>query len=424
VSQQGIAAGGGGATPPVTGQISVWEAFTELRLPLAEHQPFAEDLSIEGGYRYSSYDLGFNTNTYKLGLEWAPVRDIRLRGSYQRAVRAPNIGELYSPQSVGLDGSEDPCTGPTPAGTLAQCERSGLKPQEYGKLAPNAAEQYNGLLGGNPTLQPEIADTYTVGFVLTPRVIPNATLSVDYFDIKIKNVIETLGGNTIINGCVFSNQFCNLVHRDPANGSLWLSPLGYVTDTAVNEGQLLTKGVDVKGSYRAPLPAGFGSLLFGLEGTKLITLATTPVAGQGSYDCAGYFGDTCGGSDPKWRSVLNVTWSTPWDGLDVNLRWRYFGSQSSEQLNPSKYLAGTSYYAPLAHIPAYTWIDLTATFNVWKNVRLELGVNNIADKNPPIVTAADCSTSSPGGANCNGNTFPGVYDAMGRYLFAHITAQF
>jgi iron complex outermembrane recepter protein len=434
VSQQGLAAGGGGATVPVSGAFTVWEAFTELRLPLAQHQPWADDLSLEGGYRYSSYSEGFTTNTYKIGLEWAPVKDLRLRGSYQRAVRAPNIGELYAPQSVGLDGSVDPCaaplanpanpTGPLTSGaTLAGCEASGVKAAEYGHINPNPAEQYNGKLGGNPSLVPEIADTYTVGFLLQPRMVPNLSVSVDYFDIVIKDVIESLGGNTIINGCVFSGQFCNLVNRDPNNGSLWLSPLGYVLDTTINEGQKATRGFDVKVNYRLPLPA-YGSLNFGLEGTALQSLATTPVPGQGSYDCAGYYGDVCGGSDPKWRSVLNITWSTPWDALDVTLRWRYFGSQTSEQLNSSPYLAGTSYYAPLSHIPAYNWFDLEATFDVYKNVKLQLGVNNIFDKDPPLVLLADCSTSSPGGANCNGNTFPGVYDAMGRYLFAHITAQF
>jgi iron complex outermembrane recepter protein len=424
ISQTGDAGGAGGVTPPVSGEFSVAEAFTELRLPIAQHQPFFEDLSVEAGYRYSSYSLGFDTNTYKLGLEWAPTSDVRFRGSYQRAVRAPNIGELYSPDSVGLDGSEDPCTGSTPEATLAECERSGLKASEYGVLEANPAKQYNGMLGGNTNLQPEIADTYSVGLVLTPRVVPNLQFSVDYFDISIRDVIETLGGNTIINGCVFEDVFCDLVHRDPANGTLWLSTLGYVIDTEVNEGKLATRGYDVKGSYRAQLPPAFGSLLFGLEGTALQSLATTPVPGQGSYDCAGYYGDVCGGEDPKWRSVLNITWSTPWDGLDVVLRWRYIGSQTSEQLSPSKYLAGTSYYAPFVHIPAYNYIDLSATFNIYKNVRLQLGVNNIFDKDPPLVTAADCSTSAPAGANCNGNTFPGVYDAMGRYLFAHITAQF
>jgi len=423
VSQQGLAAGGGGATPPVAGLISVWEAFTELRMPFVQHQFLAEDLSLEAGYRYSSYNLGFTTNTYKLGLEWAPTRDVRLRGSYQRAVRAPNIGELYAPSSVGLDGSVDPCTGPHPAGSQAGCVASGLSSLLYGHLNPNPAAQYNGLLGGNPNLQPEKADTYTMGVVFTPTMLPNLSVSVDWFDIHIENVIETLGGNTIINGCVFTGQFCNLVHRN-ANGSLWANPLGYVIDTEINAGALGTRGIDLKGRYRQELPSGFGSLVFGLEGTYLMSLSTTPVPGQGSYDCAGYFGDICGGSDSTWRSVLNATWQTPWHGADFTIRWRYMSGQKSEQLSPSSYLSGTSFYPPLAHIPAYSWIDLSASVNVYKGIQLQLGVNNVFDKDPPIVLLADCSTDSPGGANCNGNTFPGVYDAMGRYVYATIVAKF
>jgi iron complex outermembrane recepter protein len=422
VSQQGLAAGGGGATEPIAGFISVREAFTELRLPIAEHQPFADDLSVEAGYRYSKYSEGFNTNTWKLGLEWAPVRDVRLRGSYQRAVRAPNIGELFTPQSVGLDGSVDPCSGPTPVATPAECARTGVTAAEYGHISPNPANQYNGLLGGNPNLQPETADTYTVGLVLQPSMLPSLTLSADYFHIDIKNVIGPIGGNTILLDCVAENQFCNDVHRDPANGSLWLNPAGYVTDTSVNEGELNTSGIDIKAGFRQPL-AGLGSLLAQLQGTYLHNLTTTPVAGGSSYDCKGFFGDTCGANNASWRSVLNITWSTPWDALDLTLRWRYYGSDASEQLSKSPFLAGSP-YLPLSHIPAYSYFDLTGTFNIYKNVRLELGVNNIADKDPPLVVAGDCSTSSPSGANCNGNTFPGVYDAMGRYLFAHITAQF
>jgi outer membrane receptor protein involved in Fe transport len=115
LSQQGSAAGSGGPTPPVSGSFTVREAFTEMRLPLASHVPGADDLAVEGGYRYSKYSLGFDTNTYKLGLDWAPVRDVRLRGSYQRAVRAPNIGELFTPQTVALDGAHDPCAAPEPS---------------------------------------------------------------------------------------------------------------------------------------------------------------------------------------------------------------------------------------------------------------------------------------------------------------------
>jgi iron complex outermembrane recepter protein len=435
LSQQGSAAGSGGPTVPISGSFNVKEAFTELRLPLASHQPFADDLAFEGGYRYSKYNEGFNTNTYKLGLEWAPVRDVRVRGSFQRAVRAPNIGELFAPQAVGLDGSIDPCasplanpanpTGPLANGTtFAQCTASGVTAPQYGHILPNTAPQYNGLAGGNPQLAPETADTYTVGVVLQPRVVPNLTLSFDYFDIKIKNIIGAIGANNIINDCISLGLLCGQVHRD-ATGSLWRTQNGYIIDTTVNEGELKTEGLDVKGSYRQTV-GRFGTVLASLEGTKLKSLVTTPVAGAASYDCKGFWGPICGGGNPDWRSVLNLTWSTPWDGLDLNLRWRYFGSDTVEFLSTDKLLKAPA-YLPLAHIPAYSWYDLTGTFNVYKNVRLELGVNNIADKVPPLAVGTSCTTSSGGGnsgANCNGNTFPGVYDSMGRYLFATLTAQF
>ncbi|HWZ61808.1 MAG TPA: TonB-dependent receptor [Steroidobacteraceae bacterium] len=440
VSQQGFAAGGGGATPAVTGEYAVWEGFTEARMPLAQHQAFAEDLALEAGYRYSSYTEGFETNTYKLGLEWAPIADARFRASFNRAVRAPNIGELYSPQAVGLDGSVDPCASPlahAPAAgqpntsvplvsgaTYAQCARTGVTQGQYGNIQANSANQYNGLLGGDPTLKPETADTYTVGLVLSPRAVPNLNLSFDYFHIDIKNKVGPVGGNAVLLDCLYSGALCNQVHRDNG-GSLWLSTLGFIVDPTVNEGELKTQGVDVKGSYRTPL-ASLGSLRVAFEGTYMKDLSTTPVPGgaAGSYDCAGYFGATCGGGNPTWRHVMNFTWSTPWDALDVNLRWRYFGSDKSEDLSPSPLLRVTSPFLPLSHIAAYNYFDLATTFNLYKSLRLELGVNNVMDKDPPLVVGQDCTTSSPGGANCNGNTFPGVYDAMGRYIFANISAQF
>jgi iron complex outermembrane recepter protein len=436
LSQTGNAAGSGGPTPAVSGNFHVGEAFTELRMPLITDHPGAEDLSLEGGYRYSNYTEGFTTNTYKIGLEWAPVKDIRLRGSYQRAVRAPNIAELYTPQTVGLDGASDPCAAPLKAGstttlttgyTFAQCALSGVTAAQFGGIAPNPANQYNGFLGGNPSLSPEIADTYSAGFVLTPRAVPNLSISLDYFDIKIADVIGRVGGDVILSNClngVNTATFCPLVHRDQL-GSLWLTPNGFVTDTNQNQGALSTEGIDFKASYRVALPAA-GSLLFGLEGTELMNLKATPVAGGNSYDCKGYFGSTCGAGAPSWRHVMNATWSTPWDAFDLTLRWRYIGSVESEQLSTNPFLHGGSPYLPLSNISAYNYLDLTGAFDLYKNIRLQIGVNNIMDKDPPLVVGADCSTSSlfNDGANCNGNTFPGVYDAMGRYWFLELTAKF
>jgi len=314
-SQLGNAAGSGGPTLPISGDFHVREVFTELRLPLVDHAPFADSLAVEGGYRYSEYSLGFNTNTYKLGLEWAPVRDLRVRGSYQRAVRAPNIGDLFFPQAVLLDGSQDPCAfvGAPPPGapTAAQCAFSGVRATQYGTVAPNPAAQYNGLLGGNPNLKPEVSDTYSVGFVLQPRVVPNLSVSVNYFNIKIKETIGSIGADTILLNCIQTGSptYCSAVHRGPG-GTLWRSPAGFISDTSVNFGSLSTKGLDIKANYRVPLTT-LGSLSFSLEGTKLNNLTTQPLTNGPSYDCVGFFGTICGASNPSWRHVFNVTWSTP-----------------------------------------------------------------------------------------------------------------
>ena len=425
--QQGDVGGSNGPIAAVAGEVTVKELFTEMRLPLAAHRVFADDLFVDGGYRYSRYSNGFNTNTFKFGLQWAPVGAIRLRGSFQRAVRVPNISELFSLQSLGPvnGGTVDPCAG-TPTASLAACELTGVKPAQYGHIVPSPIGfGYNSLTGGNPNLQSEVADTYTMGLVLQPREAENLMLSIDYFNIKIEGVIEATGADTIMRDCLASvgdpaqaGRFCPRIHRD-TQGSLWLTPSGYVSDLLVNEGALATRGIDVSGTYRVPLPTA-GSLLFTLVGTHLQSLQTTPVAGLGSYDCAGYFGTLCGVATPKWRHVLNATWLTPWHGVAVGLRWRYIGPSESALTNASPFLSGTP-YLPLAHIPAYSYFDLNGTIDLSKNFTLRLGVNNIADKAPPVVFGDDCNPT-PGGL-CNGNTFPGLYDAMGRYLFVNVSAQ-
>jgi iron complex outermembrane receptor protein len=425
----GNAAGSGGPTAPVHGGFTVREVFFEGSVPLMDHVPFAESLSLDTGYRYSSYSEGFKTNTYKVGLEWLPVEDVRWRASYQRAVRAPNLFELYQAQAVGLDGSIDPCAGTAPKATAAQCALTGVSAAQYGNIGANSASQYNGFIGGNPKLQPETSDTYSAGFVLQPHWVENLVLSVDYFNIKIKNTIGPLGEDTILANCIATGDpiYCSSIHRD-ATGSLWKSNAGFVTDLNVNFGSLSTKGIDVKGTYHVPLPR-FGSLAFGLEGTKLIALNTQPLTNGPSYNCEGLFGTICGAPNPSWRHVLNTTWTTPWDALDVTLRWRYIGSATSELSSSDPQLSGKSF--PLtSHVPAYNYLDLSTSFAIYNGVRMQLGVNNIMDKDPPIFNsggggyASNCPTLTNNQSSCNGNTFPGTYDSLGRFLFARVSAQF
>jgi outer membrane receptor protein involved in Fe transport len=432
--QSGDLAGQGGATLPVAGGTVSRDAFIEARMPLVEDKPGAKELATDVSYRYSDYSLGFKTNTFSLGLEWAPVQDVRLRGSFSRSVRAPNIVELYSVQSVALDGNTDPCSGPTPTFSLAACERTGVTAAEYGHILANSASQYNGLTGGNTGLGPETALTTSIGIGFTPSFVPNFRAQIDYYDIKIENVIETIGADTILKECLSADLFCNDVHRSDI-GSLWLSPSGFVTDLLANVGKLEEQGVDVDFSYGFDMGAA-GKLRTSLVGTWLNKYEVTPIAANPgtAYNCAGYYGLACssvtaGAGTPvfRWRNTFRTTWSTPWSGLDVSLAWRYFAPTQLETLsyNPNlsagagNTIASGAISNTDARIASYSYFDLTASMKVADKITLRLGVNNILDKAPPVIGTTDLPSTSG-----NGNTFPGVYDALGRYIFGQVVAQF
>ncbi len=431
----GDLSGQGGPTGGQSGAFQVYELYGEARLPLLQDVPFAKSLVLDSGYRFSDYTPAGITNTYKFEGEWAPVDDIKFRASYERAVRAPNVLELFLPQQVALLVDNDPCSGHTPQDTLQQCENTGVPASAYGTISRNSAPQYNGLQGGNPNLKPEIADTYSFGGVLTPRFLPGFTMTVDYFNIKVNSVIQPLDPNIVLNACAQNGTpaLCALVHRVPQNNySLYLGTAGYVVGTNVNAGFLKTSGIDVDANYRMPLSrVGLdkgGSLSLHFMGTYLKDLVTNPgiprtnSSGQAvtEYDCAGLYGvSTCGTPNPKWRHQFRTTWHAPWSGLEVSAAWRYYGSVSFQGTSTNPFLV-QPVHAGDAHIGSQSYFDLSAQMKLKDTMTFRLGVNNIMDKEPPIVG------SGSGGTNAlyNGNTYPGVYDPLGRYLFAGITADF
>ena len=430
----GDLSGSGGPTPPTSGGVISREGFIEARMPLIDDHFLAQSLAVETGYRYSNYNLGFKTNTYKIGLEWQPISELRIRGSFQRAVRAPNVTELFLPNSVGLDGNIDPCAGTKPSASQAQCVAAGVPAAAYGTVVANTANQYNGLVGGNPALVPETALTSSFGIGWTPAYVPNLRLQVDYFDIKIQKVIEAIGASAILQQCVNAGQFCNQIHRDAAsNYSLWLSNTGFVADPLRNVGQLETRGIDMDLSYGFNVgPAG--KIRTNLNGTYVDLYKVTPIANDPttSFNCAGLYGDICSSASPtsipvfRWRHLMRVTWSTPWQGLDVTASWRYFSSMKLDALSPQKNLsqfpntvANGGIASSDAAIKAYNYLDLTAAIKVADKVTFRVGVNNVFDKDPPIIGQSNL----PGGVG-NGNTFPQVYDALGRFIFAQMIAQF
>jgi iron complex outermembrane recepter protein len=432
--------GSGGPELPVSGAIESFSEYVEARLPLLEDKPLANSLTTDDSFRHSQYALGLSTNTFSLGLAWKPIQDVRLRGTFTRAVRAPNISELYSPQTVGLDGTEDPCAG-IPKYSLTECERTGVTAAEYGNgavgttptnIISNSAAQYNGLTGGNPALKPETATTKSFGVQYTPSFVQNLSISVDYYDIKINDIIRGIGENTILDDCASQDLFCSLIHRG-LNGTLWLTTSGFVTDTLENVGILEEKGLDVQMSYALDI-GRFGSLNWNFTGTHINNYIVTPVANlpSSSYDCAGYYGATCsegpiGAPVFGWRHDMQVTWVTPLRALSVTAGWRYLSGTTVDTLNPSPNVgipgatvANGEVSSTDASIPAYNYIDLEAAYQVTDGMLVRLGCNNLTDKSPPIIGATDLP-SPPFG---NGNTMPGTYDWGGRYVFGEIDVQF
>jgi outer membrane receptor protein involved in Fe transport len=404
--QTGDGAGQGGATVPVAGSFAVKEIFLEAQVPLFSGYDIAESVNLNLGYRYSDYNTDKTTDTYKGAFDWSINDSIRLRASYQRAVRAGNLRELFQGQGLNLfDMPNDPC-GAGGNATLQQCvDFTGLPAALYGSAGLNSpANQYNFLQGGNPDLDPEESDTVSAGGIWSPGFVDGLTVSVDWFNINVDKAIDIVPSRFTLDQCLATGDatFCNNVNRAPGSGSLWLGTAGFVVGTNVNIGFFEREGVDLAVNYSLPV-GDMGDLDFGLLGTYLLKADTQPTPSSDVVECKGLWenGD-CSGAFPDWNHTFRVTWATPWDA-DITAMWRYTGAV--EAATP-----GSGDWS------AYSWLDLAANWQVTDSTQLRIGFNNVLDKDPPY-------SPDVGNAPGNGNVFPGYYDSLGRYIFAGISLR-
>jgi iron complex outermembrane recepter protein len=420
----GDGAGQGGPTLPIDGAYSVRDAFGEIVIPIVQDQTFFQDLSLELGFRNSSYKVrgnpGSNSeNTWKIAGNWSPAEFLKIRGSVNRAVRSPNIGELFANSSIGLFAGTDPCAGAAPTATVAQCQLTGLAPALYGTIIPNTAQQYNGFFGGNLGLSPEKADSWTAGFVLTPN--RDISLSVDYYDIKVKNAVGTIGAQVILNQCIATADpfFCGKINRSTrvgAVGSLWLDESGFVDDRTTNTGSVATSGIDVNADARFPI--GENTLRLSLIGNYVDKFVAQPITNGFTYDCAGFYGLTCGNPQPKWKHAAKLRFSTAND-FAATLTWRYVGKAKADFTSNDPDLNSPGAGAAIDEVlKAENYFDLLFSVPLKDTIGFRLGVNNVLDNDPPLI-----SQSTLGGFG-NGNVFPGTYDHLGRYVFVGLTADF
>jgi outer membrane receptor protein involved in Fe transport len=408
----GDGAGQGGPTIALNGKYEVKEAFIEARVPILEGAPMADLLSVNGSFRYSDYDTGKQTDSYGLGIEWGPTPAFKFRGSYQQAVRAANIIELFQAQGTNLyDNTNDPC-GPARTATQAECARTGLTAAQYGTtILDSPAGQYNYIQGGNPALEPETAKSFTIGAVFTP--MRNFSASIDWYQIEVEDVIDVAPPVTILNNCLATGSaaFCSLITRDPTFGTLWLTG-GQIVATNQNLGKLETSGVDISLNYNYGLGPQWGGLGFNFIGTWLDKFEQTDLPGSAPYQCQGLYGATCGIPLPEWRHKFRVTWSTPWN-VDISGTWRYI-----DKTNIDTVRLGGTVPATDIEMDAQNYFDIAASWAVNKQLTLRGGINNLLDEDPPIISSITTGTTG------NGNTYPQTYDALGRRIFFSATYKF
>ncbi|MDH3769324.1 MAG: TonB-dependent receptor, partial [Gammaproteobacteria bacterium] len=354
-------------------------------------------------------DLGVDADTWNLGLEYSPNDEFRFRGSANRAVRAPNLNELFSPQTIGLWQGTDPCAGPTPELTEAQCALTGVPAGTYGGVAPSPADQYNGLFGGNAALDAETSDSFTVGVVLTPESWANGlTLSLDYWNIEVEDAISTIDPEFVIRQCGTTGDasLCSLIRRNPTNGNVWVGSgpnAPRVQATQVNIGKFEVTGFDINGNYDVEF--GNHGLGFTLRGTLLDTWDDQPQPGGAINDCVGKWGGACGRPRPEWKHTFSTKWNTPQEGLEVVGAWRYVGEV--DEFSQDRFSSDNESYFDLSAAYSTDWLGGETT--------IVAGITNITDEDPPTHGLFNTAPYS------NGNTIPGTWDPLGRYWFLGLT---
>ena len=441
--------GAGGAAPLIDGAYKVYEGYGELIVPLIADKPLFHSLTVEGGARYSHYDVrgGSKTNTftYKVGGSWEPVADLKFRGNYAHAVRAPNIAELYTPFTTGLTNlAVDPCAGAAPttnANLRAVCIAQGAPAGTIGSIANPTAAQANLTSGGSLNLKPEKANTWTAGVVFQPSFIPRFNMSLDYYNIKVTDTIGTGLPGDYINACFGSltassatDPNCTVIRRDPATGGLDGDPAttGGLYAPITNQGKLFTDGFDLIANYNTDV-LGFAKWTINFVGNYTRHSKFKATAVSLNRECVGYYSVNCsftGSLQPKYQWSLRNTFGI--GPVDLSFLWRHIDKMVQEPDDVAT--NGPAFKGTLpatgggalsgrtvdfGRIPSADYFDFTARFNVGDNMTFTALVQNFTNRKPPLIGSSIGSTAFD-----SGNTYPSTYDALGRRYGVAVKLRF
>lgn len=415
----------------IDGTESLYELYSEAIFTLFEGRTSDQSLEVELGGRWSNYDHAGTVETWKAGLNWQLTQSLRFRTMFQHAVRAPNNRELFTEQfSFIADDfggpNNDPCSAaqdPVGNGIVEKCVLQGLPRDQVGIFEAANFYPTEITLGGNPDLEPEASDTFTVGFVYSPEAISGLTFAVDYFDLEVKDAI----GGISVRGICFDPKntagvFCDRIERDSTGN------ISRVTSLTENRGLLATDGVDFQLQYVTDLP---DSLAIRESGAQLrISAALTHVLSlefqenlvTQIYDCNGLFGNPCGGlfgiGGPSTypENKLNVNFNYASGGLTANLAWRWIDGTDNAAVLAPEFIYG--FPDPIIAVPSvssWNYFDLGLAWEWDSGLLLRLGINNLTDKEPPLMGPTQ------GGGN---NTDALMYDVYGRTYYLNLRYQF
>jgi outer membrane receptor protein involved in Fe transport len=406
-----------------SGQFSVHEGFAELSIPILSNMPGVRDLEASVAGRAVNYSTFGGKFTYKFGARYSPVRDLTLRGTYSTAFRAPTISELFLGQGETAPVATDPCAfgaGADPV-LVAQCRATGVPASGSG----DTGNQQLAHVGGNSQLQPETAKVFTAGFVLQPRMLRDFSITLDYYNVAVDNLIGTIGVAAILAGCYPGSAgaqyqpYCDRITRSSAGRIL------FVNDLNANVGELRTDGLDLAVRYAIPTEFGRFGLLF--DGTWLhkfdrtLNLATGPqvLHAKGNYDLGG-LPASFGGPLPEYKFNLGATWG--FAGFSAGAILRYVGtfdecSTPPPDLTSAGGLCNTTSPGVVSRqVPHNTTVDLNASYALANPVGrtvFTLGVNNVFDQAPQFIYSAPLANSDPG-----------IYDFVGRFVYGRVQHRF
>lgn len=384
------------AHPELDVSSDVTEAYGEIVVPVLSDLPLAKRLEVEGAYRYSDYSTVGGTDTWKAGVRWSPFAGVTFRGVRSRSVRTPNFGELYEPQTISPTGSiDDPCEAAVYYATptrAANCAALGITtPLGDNKVGPDV------VTGGNVDLEPETSNSLTLGVVLQPKFLPGLDLTLDYWDIDIKNVITQFSYVRLLYLCVdlptIDNPYCAQSVRDPVTHG----PTR-VASTQINAARLYARGVDLGFNYRQPL--GSGQLNLSFKGSYLLknVTETSPGIAAGDVIADG------GWQNPRFRATLLTAYQIGNFNIALDTRFISAARYDAMATSPEAYPDNTT--------PPQVFNDLSIQYDASDRYRIGFGVRNISDVRPPFMGGVGIYTN---------NT---VYDVIGRYFFVTTNLKF